>query len=225
MLALFPLTHPFTVTSRSLRNIWRWIKASDVIRVYTDSESLVELLKRPLLRAIRSSLRPPTISWSGPCPEEDLRRVCPGVKRSEHRPFKTSNVLVLFTRTFSLFLRDVGGGTVGVVGFGDLDCLHDYLTELGYPRTFKATSTLMLRRRGVGAKELWKLFPAWAGDEVEPLIRETLKPDVAEGLLEEARSLTSSLGSRVRDLENTPTGRLLLASSQTVWVVRGALSE
>ncbi|WP_457619873.1 hypothetical protein [Methanopyrus sp.] len=224
MLALFPLAHPFTVTSEDLRSIWRWIETPDVIRVYTDSESLTELLKRPLLRTIRSSLRPPTVSWSGPCPEEDLRRAGAEVRRDEHRPFKTSNVLALSTRTFALFLKDVGESTVGVVGFGDLDGLHDYLTELGYPRTFKATSTLMLRRRGVGVSELGRLFPAWAGDEVEPLLRRTLEPDVAEGLLEEARSLTSSLGSRIRGLENTPTGRLLLASSQTVWVVKGALS-
>ncbi|WP_456482415.1 hypothetical protein [Methanopyrus sp.] len=224
MLALFPLAHPFTVTSEDLRGIWRWIRAPDVIRVYTDSESLAELLRRPLLRAVRSSLRSPTVSWSGPCPEEDLRRAGVEVERDEHRPFVTSNVLALCTRTFALFLRGVGENTVGVVGFGDLDDLHGYLVELGYPRTFKATSTLMLRRRKVGVDELWKLFPAWAGDDVEPLLRETLRPDVAEALLDEARSLTSSLGPRVRDLENTPTGRLLLASSQTAWVVRGALS-
>jgi len=225
VLALFPLAHPFTITSEDLRSVWRWIKTLDVIRVYTDSDSLAELLKRPLLRAVRSSLRPPTVSWTGPCPEEDLRRAGAEVETDEHRPFETSDVLALCTRTFALFLKGVRGGAVGLVGFGDLDDLHRYLVELGYPRTFKATSTLMLRRREVEVDELWKLFPAWAGDDVEPLLRETLKPDVAEDLLEEARSLTSSLGPRVRDLESTPTGRLLLASSQTVWVVKGALSE
>ncbi len=224
MLALFPLTHPFTITPEDFRSVWRWIKTSGIIRVYTDSESLAELLKRPLLRVVRSSLRPPTVSWAGPCPEEDLRRAGAEVEMNEYRPFEASNVLALCTRTFALFLKSVRGSTVGLVGFGDLDDLHRYLVELGYPRTFKATSTLMLRRRGLEVDELWKLFPAWVGDEVEPLLRETLNSNVAEDLLEEARSLTSSLGPRVRDLETTPTGRLLLASSQTVWVVRGALS-
>ncbi len=107
---------------------------------------------------------------------------------------------------------DTESGRVYRLGFTDLDALHDHVTSLGYPRTFKASATLMLRSRSLSLEEL---FPAWVDPEVAEKVASSLLTDEAvERLL---RGLTDG----AEDVDETPTGRVLLSATQAAWLCEG----
>jgi len=209
VLAAISVSDPF-VELRCPGGVWKLVRGPTV-RVAAVGEPDARLIEQTV-RAARSLVGRVEVKLAGDVDPERFEGSNVEVEEAEHGLRDDVNVTVVQGPRGCVLSALLDGHRVYRLGFTDLDALHDHLTSLGYPPTFKASATLVLRSRSVS---LGELFPAWVDRRTaERMASSLLTPDATERLLE-------TLTTGAEDVNETPTGRLLLSATQAAWLCEG----